>query len=128
MNLEHIAWTASSRVLLMFLWWSPLLFLEPWLRLSGRSRADVRGNLVPGTAFAVAGSLVMALVLDWLRSGLGLHGVAGGAMLGLLLWAAFTAPALLSAVVYEGKSLRLFLINGGFQLAALLLMGVIGAW
>jgi Protein of unknown function (DUF1761) len=125
MNWLAIGLAALSRVVLVAVWWSPPLFQRRWLTLTEQTEESMRKNLAGGTIFAIAGSLIMAPVFDWVILKVGLHSAPSGALAGLALWAGFVMPPMLSSVVYEGKPFQLFLINSGFQLAALLCMGAI---
>jgi drug/metabolite transporter (DMT)-like permease len=103
----------------MFVWWSPLGFLGPWQKLVGISSETLKRRMGVGTAFSIAGSLVIAIVLKAGIEGTQLRTAWAGAGLGLGAGIGFVVPALLSPVVFEGKSFRLFLINAGFQVLAL---------
>lgn len=116
---------AACRVLLMLLWWSPPLFLDRWLRLTGQTRHTLPRTMLAGTLFACAGSLLMALVVGAVLRGLGIRGAGPGLFAGGMAWLGLVMPPMLSSVIYEGKPFELFAINSGFQLAALLAMGAV---
>ena len=124
-NFMSIILGALSRVVLVALWWSPILFLKRWMKLTGQTSAMMKRNQMKGATFAIVGSLVMAAVFYWLLWMFGLQTISGGVITGLLIWTGFVFPPMLSPVVYEGKSFKLFLINAGFQLVALLVMGAV---
>ena len=124
-NFQAVAVAAFMRVILVFLWWSPLLFLDPWLNLTGNTRKTMRSGMVMGTVFAVVGSFVMAIVLAYAIRRFLAQSVMEGAAIGFFIWLGFVAVTMLSSVVYERKPFKLFLINSGFQLTALLFMGMI---
>jgi hypothetical protein len=114
-----------SRAGLVALWWSPALFLHRWLKLTQQTPEAVRSTMLGGTVFALAGSLVMAIVFDSVLVRIGIETIPCGALAGLAIWLGFVMPPMLSSVVYEKKSFELFLINSGFQLVALIVMGAI---
>jgi hypothetical protein len=75
------------------------------------------------------GSLVTALILMHVVRYAGADSVVHGATVGFLCWLGFVAATTLAAVFYEGRPLKLFLINNGFLLLSLMVMGaIIGAW
>ncbi|MGO9020034.1 MAG: DUF1761 domain-containing protein [Syntrophobacteraceae bacterium] len=128
-NFPAVLVAALARVIVVFLWWSPLLFLNPWMKLTGNTRETMKSGMVKGTVFAVAGSFVMAAVLDCAIQKAPAQSTGAGAAEGFLIWLGFVAVTMLSPVIYERKPFRLFLINSGFQLAALVCMGMIlAAW
>jgi len=129
MNFQAVFVAALARVIIVLLWWSPLLFLNPWMELTGNTRETMKSGMMRGTVFAVVGSFVMALVLDYAILKATVQSAAAGAAAGFLIWVGFVAVTMLSPVIYERKPFPLFLINSGFQLAALLAMGMIlAAW
>jgi uncharacterized membrane protein len=128
-NFPAVVVAALARVVLVSLWWSPLLFLNPWMKLTENTRETMKSGMAKGTAFAIAGSIVMAVVLDYVLQRVQARSTAEGAAAAFLLWLGFVAVTMLSSVIYERKPFRLFLINCGFQITALLIMGeILAVW
>ena len=125
MNFTAIALSAFSRVVLVVLWWSPPVFLGRWMKLTQHTPETVKHVQLGGTILAVAGSLIMATVFEFVIVRIGVQTVLDGGLAGLTVWVGFVLPPMLSPVVYERKSFELFLINSGFQLVALLSMGAV---
>lgn len=48
-------------------------------------------------------------------------------MVGFCLWLGFIAVTTLSQVIYENRPMQLFVINNGFRLLSLVIMGAIVA-
>lgn len=119
-----------STFLLGGLWYSPALFAKAWMREIGldpeNPPADKGGlGRIMGTAFVL--ELLMAFNLA------AFIGPKGTLAFGLFAGAAagFGWVALSMGVTYlfEQKSLKLFLINGGYHGVAFTLMGaILGAW
>jgi hypothetical protein len=126
MQVDYLAvfLAALSAFLLGGLWYSPLLFARPWMRLSGQSEEKLRSGSMPlifGAAFvlSLAASFVFAMFLGpapGIRLGLG-AGLAAG-----LGWVAATLGIL---YLFERRPLGLWLINGGYALFQFLLYGLI---
>lgn len=77
----------------------------------------------------IVGSLVMAYALARLLSHAGGGSTGFGAALGFLVWFGFVALTSLSAMLYEHRPFKLWLIGNGYQLVALLVMGaILAAW
>src|SRR5579863_8503046 len=108
MNPASIGVAALLRVVIMFLWWSPLGFLKPWQKLVGISQETLKKTMWQGTLFAIAGSAVIAVVLEYGIDGLHARTAAAGAGLGLAAGVGFMMPPMLSPVVFERKSFKLF--------------------
>ncbi len=119
-----------STFLLGGLWYSPILFLKPWLEEQGLSVEDSKkgqGNVgrIMGIAFVL--ELVMAFSLA------AFIGPKASLSFGLFAGAAagFGWVALAFGVTYlfERRSLRFFFINAGYHGVAFTLMGgILGAW
>ncbi len=128
-NYAAIALAAIVSFLLGGLWYSPMLFAKSWLReakVSEQQAQSANMKKVFGLSFLC--TLVMAFNL--------------AAFLGAKASVAFGAAARClppasagwrcrSGVVYlfEGRSLKLWLINSGYQVVSYTVMGaILGAW
>ena len=115
-----------------FLWYGPL-FGKQWRALSGMKSEDMTPEMKKGMwkryLLMIVGSLIMALVLarNVVFSSVYLHisGVSAGLETGFWNWIGFIAPVTLGSVLWEKKSWKLWVINNGYYLAALLIMGMI---
>jgi hypothetical protein len=109
------------------IWYGPL-FGKAWMRESGVTLEKAKSANMPklyGTVLALnliaAGSLAMFIgpTGDWR------FGLFAGFMTGLT----FVSTALGVIYLFESRSLRLWLINAGYQVVIFSLMGVVlGAW
>jgi hypothetical protein len=114
------------------LWYSPLVFGNMWVRAHGYSpeRLERMKKGAPrayGVSFVAF--LVLAHVLAYLALRVGVGSALGGAKLGFLVWVGFAATIGLTSWVYSDKPFRTYLIDAGYQLLYLLVMGaIIGAW
>lgn len=109
-------------------WYSPALFGKAWMKDSNLSETEIqqgnKGKIFGATAVF---SLVMAANLAMFLND-GKTDVTWGAIAGFLagIWT-FCAIAIHS--LFELKSWRLILINGGYSLVSLVLMGaILGLW
>ena len=109
-------------------WYSPILFARAWMAEAGISEAQSR-QVRLGRVFGLSAlaSLVMAFNLAAF--------IGAKASLGFGLFAGFAAGlgwvAMSLGVIYlfEQRSLKLWLINSGYQVLAYTVMGgVLGAW
>ena len=108
--------------------YSPLLFAKAWMQAAGLSEQRVR-EAPMGRVFGLAGiaSLVMAFNLAAFigpKASLG-FGLFAGAAAGI----GWVAMSLGVIYLFEQRSLKLWLINSGYQVLAYTLMGgLIGVW
>jgi len=118
-----------ARMVLGAVWYSPPLFVKPWLAASGMSEAQMKAGLPKALTFDLVGTIVMAFVLVHAVKYAGAQGIAQGAAVGFLNWLGFVAVTTLSATLHEHRPFKLWLINNGYQLVALLIMGaILAAW
>lgn len=110
------------------LWYSPILFAKPWMREVGLSEEQTRqANPAKVFGFAALATLVMAFNLAAFignKSSIG-FGLFAGAATGL----GWVAMSLGVIYLFEQRSLKLWLINSGYQVVAYTVMGgVLAAW
>jgi len=110
------------------LWYSPVLFARQWVNAHGYSEEQVK-EMQKGAgksyAISVLCQLLIALAIAVLLSYLHFANWIQGLKLGLLLWAGLAFPLGLMATMFTGKKMAVFLIDTGYQLVYLLLMGVV---
>lgn len=115
-----------------FLWYGPL-FGKKWMKLMGISREKMETMKKKGMGKTIAlnalATLIMSFVLDhsliFASSYLGVNGWMAGVQAGFWNWLGFIAPVTLSAVLWEGRSWKLWILNNGHYLVALVAMGVV---
>lgn len=114
-----------------FLWYSPILFGKPWAKLMGytkESLAKAQKQMGPLYAISFFASLVTGYVLYHVMvlssSFFGYTPLTTGLSTAFFLWLGFVAPVQLTDVIFGSKKWSLFVINTGYQLAALIVMGV----
>lgn len=119
---------ALSTFLVGGLWYSPALFGKAWMRENGFTEEGMKGRSMAkifGLAFFLA--LISAINLAMF---LGPEDrPAMGALWGFAAGFGWVATFVGTHYLFERKSFALFLINAGYSVVALTLMGVIlAAW
>jgi hypothetical protein len=110
------------------LWYSPVLFAEPWMRAVGRTREEL-GDAALGYLLSAVGAFLASYVLARIMRWAEVDNVWNGAVVGSMVWVGFVATVLAVTTYFGGRPRMLWLINAGYQLVALVLMGAIhGAW
>lgn len=130
-NLNHLAIivAALSTFLLGGLWYSPILFGKAWQRENRLSDEDLqRGNIAKIFGLTFIFALIMAYNLGFFLND-GSMDATMGALYGFLTGFGWIAMAIFINGQFERKSTRYMLINGGYMVVALTIMGlIIGAW
>ncbi|HEX2605994.1 MAG TPA: DUF1761 domain-containing protein [Flavisolibacter sp.] len=131
--MDHVNWLAIlaagiSAFVLGGIWYSPALLGNAWMKENAMTAEEVRnGNKgkIFGISFLL--SLVMAVNLGMYLASPETHflnGLLYGALAGVWVLCGIAIVGL-----FEHRSARYILINGGYCLVALALMGgIIGAW
>jgi hypothetical protein len=114
-----------SRMALGALWYSPMLFLKPWMRMTGITAEQMKQGMGKKISFDVIGSILMAFAMLHAIRYAGVTSVPWGMAVGFLNWLGFVAVATISTVTYERRPAGLFLLNNGYNLISLMIMGVI---
>ncbi len=113
------------------LWYSSFLFGKMWMDTIDKTEEEIKKDFNPIKTYGLAflGQLVMAYTLARIMSYLGADTVAQGIRLAFLCWIGFIASAMMINSLFEGKSIRQVLVDGGYHLIVLLLFGtILGAW
>lgn len=111
------------------LWYSPLMFGNSWMAENGLTEQELddgRQGLVFGLSFLffLIMSANLAAFLATPETDL-----AFGLMAGLLAGFGWVALGIAVVALFERRSWRYILINGGYMVAAFVIMGaVIGTW
>lgn len=130
MEINHLATIAAalSDLLVGGLWFSPILFFQPWKKANGFTDEALKAQN-PAKVFGI--TLVLSLIISYnLAFFLAEEstGVAWGTMAGLLagIWA---AAAFSIIALFEQRKTAYFFINAGYILVAFTLKGfIIGLW
>lgn len=127
-------WAVLSGTLFHFvlgaLWYSPLLWAKPWMRLMEMSPDHMKDpesqkRAQQGFLGAFACSLMMSFILACFVDRFQRTTFVDGAALGFLCWIGFVATTSLPQHLFNKyqRPLPLFLINSSYSLVSLVLLG-----
>jgi len=123
---------AVAVFLLGALWYSPLLLGRQWVAAHGYTAeklVEMRKGAAASYAVSFLCYLLMGAVLSVLAGETGVATAAGGLRLGAICWLGFAATIGLTANLFSEKPLTAYLIDAGYQLVYLAVMGaIVGAW
>ena len=129
LNYWAVLVSAVASMVIGALWYSPILFGNIWMNLMKIDPKNIDKMKDKGmgkyyfTAFN--GSLIMSFVLAVLVDYAGAVTVSDALMLGFLIWLGFSETVLLNSVLWEGKPVKVYLINIFQLLVSLLIMSTI---
>ncbi|MFZ2018627.1 MAG: DUF1761 domain-containing protein [Methyloceanibacter sp.] len=109
-----------------------MVLAKPWVRATGKTEAELKKE-GSGKALPFIICLLALLVMAWMLAGLVGHignvTVRGGMISGAFVWTGFVITTMGVNHTFGGQKPMLTLIDGGYWLAVLVLMGaVIGAF
>lgn len=131
-EINHLATIVAAIVSIVigFIWYSPGVFGTAWMKAAGIKMPKGKKK---GMAKGFVGMIIVSLVLAYVLSIFIDYGQAAtlteGLMIGFWVWLGFMATTQIGVVLWENKPGKLFVINTGFSLVELLVMGaIIATW
>lgn len=133
-NYFSLVLAGVASMIVGFIWYSPMLFGNSWMKLSGYTadslkKAQKEMGKWYGISFVL--SLISAYVLSHImilsEYFFGYSQLSTGLTTAFWMWLGFVMPVQLTDQIFGSKKWKLFIINTGYQLTALLLMAVIVA-
>jgi Protein of unknown function (DUF1761) len=122
---------ALSSMVVGFVWYSPILFARPWMRLMGydpddkAKLAEMRKGAGKTYALAFVASIISAVVLAKIIDITTINTALYGMKVGFAVWLGFVTTVQLTGALFGKQPTKLYLINTGYQLVCYLVMGAI---
>jgi hypothetical protein len=128
LNVWAVLVSALSTFLIGGLWYSPAVFGKAWMTENGFTEENMKnGNMIKIFGLTFFLSLIAAFNLAMFMGPESRP--AMGALWGFLAGFGWVATFVGTHYLFERRSFRLFLINAGYSIVALTVMGVIlAAW
>ena len=119
---------AVAVFVLGWLWYSPLLFYKPWMRLRGMDPvAAMAGAKMPAGKLLIelVRCLVLAYVIARFVALLGVGSWLGAVHFGLSLWIGFPVILLIGSILWENTPVKVAAIHAGDWLVKMLVIPII---
>ena len=127
LNWWAILVATAAAFVLGAVWYGPA-FGKAWLAALGKSEDEIQPSPTPFVVSFVA-ALATCIVVAALMRGLGMTGIADGAVLGALTGVGFIAASLASDTAFCRWRWRLWAILAGYRVGYSIIMGaIIGVW
>jgi hypothetical protein len=129
---NHVAvWVAAVAHFIIGACWYTVLG-PAWIAAVGKTEAQIKAeqpNMAIPLIIAAAVAVIIAYTLAWLLPKLGAQSAAAGAKTGAVLALALIATTLAMNYGFEARSITLWLINSGYMVVGMAVMGaIIGGW
>ncbi len=98
-------------------WYSPKVFGEMWMKLSGVKAKNV--ETTKAYVGCLISSLLVVMVTSCLLHRLLINGYEASVLAAIKFWLGFIVPTLLGGVLWEGRPVKLFALNAGAHLLQL---------
>jgi len=134
-NIWAVLVSAVATMVIGFLWYSPMLFANPWMRLMGYDPSDkakleeMRKGAGKLYALSFVASVVSAIVLAKMIAVARVVTIPYGMKAGFAVWLGFVTTVQLTGALFSRQPNKLYLINTGYQLVCYLVMGgILAVW
>ena len=133
-NLAAVLVSVVAAFAIGFIWFGPKTFFPAWWRALGKTGdPGAEGGMALTFGLSLVGLLVqafsLAVVIGWARMAGVDVGLFGGALIGLFVGVGFAAATSLGHRLFAGQGIKVWLIEVGGDIAALIAMGaIIGTW
>ncbi|HZX20709.1 MAG TPA: DUF1761 domain-containing protein [archaeon] len=125
-NIVSVIAAGVAAMVIGFIWYGPL-FGKKWLSLMGMKESTM-DNKKKMPMMALAG-LVAAIITAWILAAFMQAAYVvtldGALMVAFFVWLGFQATITIGSVLWEGKSVSLFVLNAAHQLVSLLVMATV---
>jgi hypothetical protein len=118
-----------------FVWYSPVLFANPWMVLMGYDPndkakiAEMQKSAGPSYAMSLVASILAAIVLGKIIEVANVNSALNGMEIGLAIWLGIVTTVQLTNALFSRQPFKLYLINTGYQAVCYLAMGaILGGW
>jgi uncharacterized SAM-binding protein YcdF (DUF218 family) len=131
LNVWAVLVCALATMVVGFLWYSPMLFANSWMKLMGYDPndkakiAEMQKSAGPSYALSLIASLLSAAVLAKIITISTVHSPLHGIKIALAVWLGFVTTVQLTNALFSRQPARLYAINTGYQLVCYVVMGAI---
>lgn len=127
-NLLAVLVAAIANFIIGMIWYGPL-FGKAWIKMMGWTpkqiaEAKKKGMAKPAAVGFISG-LVMSFVLANIIKFSGAVSLVEGLAMGFLVWIGFVAAIMLGSVLWEGRDVKLYILNVLCYLVSFLVMSAI---
>ena len=134
-NVWAVLVCALATMVAGFLWYSPVLFANPWMVLMGYDPndkakiAEMQKSAGPSYAMSLVASILAAIVLGKIIEVAKVDSALYGMEIGLAVWLGIVTTVQLTGALFSRQPFKLYLINTGYQAVCYLAMGaILGGW
>jgi hypothetical protein len=127
-SLNYVAYVVAvvASMAVGMIWYSPKVFGNTWMRLANvhmeEGKKEGMGKIM---GLTVLSTLITGYVLSQVLNAFAIGSFAEGMFVTILVWLGFSAAITFMHYLFDGRSLKLFLLYAAHELVSLLVMGAI---
>ncbi|MBI4895479.1 MAG: DUF1761 domain-containing protein [Candidatus Aenigmarchaeota archaeon] len=127
-NLLAVLVAAIASFIIGFLWYGPL-FGKSWIKMMGWTPKQTAEARKKGMAKSAVVGFISGLVISFVLANIikfsGALSLIEGLAIGFLVWIGFVAAIMLGSVLWEGRDIKLYVLNVSCYLVSFLVMSAI---
>lgn len=107
------------------LWYSPVLFMKPWMKEAGISENDIQssqGEMGKIYGMTGLGALITSAFLGLFVLNMNIDNIGEGLLWAVILWLGTQLPSIIKNWGFENRTWKLGMINHGYDLAVYLIV------
>jgi hypothetical protein len=128
-HLNHWAILVSGIAIFMIggLWYSPVLFAKPWVRLMGKTEEEMRAKAGGAGSFVAVFfcGLLTAAAMAMVLAHVGTVTLSGAVVVAVVCWLGFAGATSFGSALFSAQPLALWAINSGYNLVAFVVAAII---
>lgn len=109
---------------IIFFWYYPPIFGNIWLKLVGKTGVE-KSKIIRETIIMILTSFISVLILEILMDLTSMNDMLSAPLLSLLVWIGFVAMVAINQNIFNDRGVKLFFIEYGAYLIALVVAGII---
>ncbi len=127
-NIIAVVAATIACMALGFFWYSPKVFGDKWLKLTGLSQQHAQTDMKKAMITGLLATFISNYFIAVLLLLVGTQTIAEAATVALILWLATALPLELHGVAWEKRPIQLLHINASNALATFVLGAVVLQW
>jgi len=119
---------AVFNMVLGALWYSPVLFAKPWMKEAGITEEYIevsKGKMGKVYIFTTFFAVVTSYVIGLLIVNLGITSILSALLTAIIVWIGTSLPMVIKNWGFEGRSIKLGLINHGYDLVVYIVVAIL---
>ncbi len=109
------------------MWYSNVLFAKPWMAESGVTDGQMSDTTDMGKVYGLTMlmAIITSYVIGFIVENFGITNIGQALILAVIVWLGADVPMIIKNWGFEGRTIKLGLINHGYQLVVYVVLSVL---